>query len=94
MEIEERDFYKDIHKADDFPFCSSPEERDFLLPALPDSYRIHEVQVLLPNDPIGKIILLCRQRQDDGSWEVLVREYDVLSQRWIDRAGREYASEI
>jgi len=38
--------------------------------------------------------LLCRQRQDDGSWEVLVREYDVLSQRWIDRAGREYASEI
>jgi hypothetical protein len=87
VEIEEGDFYKDVQKDDYFSFCSYPDERDLLLPKLPESYRIHEAQVLLPDEPTGNLHLLCKQRKEDGSWEVLAREYDVLSKCWIDGSG-------
>ncbi|KAF4627657.1 hypothetical protein G7Y89_g10501 [Cudoniella acicularis] len=88
MEIEERDFYGDMQEADDFYFCSHPEERDFLLPVLPDLYRVRDVQVLLPDDPTGNIILSCKRRRgEDGGLEVLVMEYDVISQSWLGERG-------
>lgn len=91
MEIEERDFFKDIHMANDFHFSSAPEERDFLLPTLPDSHRIHEVQVLLPDDPLENIVLVCRQRQDENRWKVSMSEYYVLSDCWVDREEKRCA---
>jgi hypothetical protein len=51
MEIEERDFYKDVDTADDFRLSSSSGLRDLSLPTLPQSYRIHEVKVVLSNGP-------------------------------------------
>ncbi|KAN0112457.1 hypothetical protein V8E51_005408 [Hyaloscypha variabilis] len=85
MEIEEGSFYKDMHVDDDFEFSSPPGERDFLLPVLPDAYRVTEVQVLLPDDPQGKVVLSCRRRQDSGDLVVLMNEYDMVSQLWINR---------
>lgn len=90
MEMEERDFYDNIDPGDDFLIGNYPEEKDFLLPMLPDSYRIHDVQVLLPDDPGGNIMLLCKRKMQDGRWSVLANEFDVLSQTWLQISGGIY----
>jgi hypothetical protein len=41
------------------------------------------VRVLLPDGPLGKAVLLCRRKKDDGSWAGIVKEYDMPSQRWV-----------
>lgn len=91
MEIEEKDFYKDTDAADDFHFLSSPKTENLLLPALPESYRLHDVQIMLPDGLQGKITLRCKRRRYDGSWEDIVTECDLLSQRWRDQLGRHHA---
>ena len=84
MEIEERDFYKDVDTADDFPLSRSPCPQDLSLPTLPESYRIREVEVVLSGAPMDKILLFCKQKQGGIDCTVLVSEYNVHLQRWID----------
>ena len=84
MEIEERDFYKDVDTADNFPLPSSPRPRDLSLPTLPESYRIHEVAVVLSGAPVDKILLFCKQKQEGIDCRVLISEYNVHLQRWVD----------
>ena len=84
MEIEERDFYKDVDTADDFPLPSSPRPQDLSLPTLPESYRIREVEVVLSGAPMDKILLFCKQEQEGIDCRVLISEYNVHLQRWID----------
>ena len=84
IEIEERDFYKDVDTAGDFPLPSSPRPQDLSLPILPVSYRIREVEVLLSGAPMDKILLFCKQKQEGIDCRVLLSEYNVHSQRWID----------
>ncbi|TAQ85922.1 hypothetical protein B7494_g5751 [Chlorociboria aeruginascens] len=84
MRIEERDFYKDVNLDDDFPLYSTPEERDSVLPTLPESYRIHEIQVVLPDDSTGQLLLTCRRTPDNGLEKIPPREYDLPSQSWRD----------
>src|SRR5271163_238923 len=74
MEIEERDFYKDVDTADDFPLSSYPGSVDLSLPTLPDFHRIHEVKVVLSDDPLGNVLLFCRQNQRGGDLKFPVRE--------------------
>jgi hypothetical protein len=85
MEIEERDYYKDIDTADDFPLCSSSRPRDLSLPPLPESYRIHDVEVVLSGEPLDKVLLLCKQTQHGIDCKFRIGEYHVPSQRWVDR---------
>jgi hypothetical protein len=54
MEVEEKHFYRDLMADDGFEFCDPPEEKDFLLPVLPD-------------DPIGQIVLSYRRGPKDCS---------------------------
>ena len=82
MELEERDFYNHVSLADDFNLRSYPEKRDLSLTALPEEYRIQEVQVVLPDEATGKVTLLYKQRQDDGLWTVRKTEYDSICQSW------------
>jgi hypothetical protein len=90
MEMEERDFYRDVDTADDFLLSSSPGLWDLSLPTLPQSYRIHEVKVVLSDSPMDSVFLFCRQKQSSGDWKVLSKEYHVLSQCWTDgRTGEE-----
>jgi len=84
MEMEERDFYKNIATADDFPLSSSPGSEDLSLPILPQSYRLHEVKVELSDGPMENILLFYKQQQTNGDWKVLSKEYDIVSQCWID----------
>jgi hypothetical protein len=82
MEIEEGDFYKELSQDDDFPLFSTPEDCDLVLPALPDAYRLQEVEVILPESSAERVKLLCRRKQDDGSWDTLVNEYDLITKCW------------
>ncbi|KAE8447339.1 hypothetical protein EG329_010897 [Mollisiaceae sp. DMI_Dod_QoI] len=88
VEIEERDFYKDFVTEDDFALCSAPTEKDLLLPELPELNRLHEVQIMLPDNPMEKVVMTCKRRLKDGSCEVLVRECEVLPQARVMKPGR------
>lgn len=85
MEIEERDFYRDVDIDNEFPLSSSPTPRDLSLPLIPDSYRIHGLEVVLHGDPMESIFLFCKPNQEGRTRKVLISEYNVSSQCWIDR---------
>ena len=84
MKFEEGDLYKGTDPADNFPHSGRPVSQDQSLPGLPHSYRVQEVEVHLPDIPTDSVILICRQRQTNGSWKESRKEYDLISQRWID----------
>ena len=94
MSLEEGDLFTHmLHREDDAfdVFRSVPEEEDVRrLPALPEERRIREVEVVLPDDPAGKVTLLCRRYKEAGAgagaWEVLGKEFDVRSGRWREAA--------
>lgn len=77
MQIEEKDFYKDFQIDDEFSICESPRAEDMSLPALPEQCRVNEVQVMLPDDTMEKVKLICRRQGSDGNWEIISREFDV-----------------
>lgn len=84
MQMEERDFYKDVNTADDFSLLSSPRPQDLSLPPLPESYRIRDVEVVLSGDPMDRILLFCMQRHEGIDFRVLISVYSVHLQCWID----------
>lgn len=85
LEIEEGDFYTNFENADDFPLGSAPEDQDMMLPTLPVSRRLQNVQVVLPEGPAGILTLICTRKQLLGdTQETVVEEYDLVSQRWKD----------
>lgn len=84
MLIEEQDFYKDSPVGDDFPRGRVPRQDDLSLPILPDSHRLHDVQISLPDDPFGKALITCRRLKEDYSWDIAVKEYDLPTRTWAD----------
>lgn len=85
IKIEERDSYEDVGTADEFLLLGSPRPQDFLLPILPESYRICEIEADLSGAPMDKILLFCKQRKEGMNCRVLLSEYDVHLRRWIDK---------
>ncbi|KAI2627275.1 hypothetical protein GGS26DRAFT_561247 [Hypomontagnella submonticulosa] len=77
VRIEEGDFYKGFDVAATG------------LPTLPESYRLHDVEVELPEDYAGTVTLNCKRKSYDHNWEVITRKfvYDIETQCWIDKAG-------
>lgn len=84
MEVEENDFYSKFNTMDNFPINESPTFYDLSLPTLPDAYRMREVEVVLSGNPMEKILLFCKRQQDGVYVRVLVSEYDVGMQCWVD----------
>ena len=84
LEIEEGDYYRDIEISDDFHLFSPPRPQDLSLPPLPESHRIRDLEVVLSGEPMNKVLLLCKQRQDGLDCKARIEEYDVPSQRWMD----------
>jgi hypothetical protein len=84
MELEERDFYKDMEATDDFLLSSYPQPSDLSLSTLPESYRIRDVEVILSGEPVDTILLFCKQRRDGKDHKVRRGRYDVSLQHWID----------
>ncbi|KAH6991129.1 hypothetical protein BKA56DRAFT_610688 [Ilyonectria sp. MPI-CAGE-AT-0026] len=85
MEIEERDFYRGVDIDDEFPLSSCPTPRDLSLPLIPDSYRIHGLEVVLHGDPMESIFLFREPNQEGRTGKVLISEYNISSQCWVDR---------
>ena len=84
MVMEERDFYRDVATLDDFFLLSPPRVQDLSLPTLPESYRIRDVEVVMLGDPMDRILLFCKQKQEGKDCRVLISEYNMHLQRWID----------
>jgi hypothetical protein len=84
MEMEERDFYRDIETVDDFLLTSSPTLQDLSLPNLPLQYRMNQVKVVLPDGPLENVFVFCRQKLSSGDWKVSSKEYHALSECWTD----------
>jgi hypothetical protein len=76
IKLEEKEFYRDFQVNDAFGVYSIPSEEDLSLPALPESYRIHEVQMVPPDNSGGNAMLICKRPQGDGNWEVQ-RNFDA-----------------
>lgn len=89
MVAEELDFYEDIDTADGFPLLSSPRPEDLLLPTLPAAYRLREVEMILSDAPMDKILLFYSHRAlgEGENRRLLLSEYDVQLQCWIDGGG-------
>lgn len=82
MTIEERDFYGTLDTADDFISTSTPELQASSMPTLPQSYRVYEVDQILPNGPLGRIQLSYKQQQSAEEWRVITEEYYPMSRQW------------
>jgi hypothetical protein len=87
MRTEEQDFYRNIETEDDFDFLSIPNEKDLLLPVLPESNRLQDVQVTLPDESTGTLVLRMRRRLKSGCWDETVKEYELRSQHWEELAN-------
>ena len=84
MEIEERDFYNDVHNNDDFEDGSLPTAEDLLLPTVPDSYRLREVEVVFAENPFDKVSLFCRKNRDGRDCKMRIAELHLASGCWVD----------
>ncbi|PNH37857.1 hypothetical protein VD0004_g8942 [Verticillium dahliae] len=68
---------------EDFPLCSPPTLEELALPTPPGSHRLCSVEVLLPGEPLERILLGCRwawpSERREAMWE-----YSMATQRWAD----------
>ncbi|KAH8721747.1 hypothetical protein BGZ61DRAFT_571860 [Ilyonectria robusta] len=51
--------------------CSGP------VPLTPESFRIRDIEIELPNNPLGNIGLKYRKRRDSGGWEIIERQVPI-----------------
>ncbi|KAI1750610.1 hypothetical protein F4782DRAFT_508930 [Xylaria castorea] len=78
MEVEEGDYYKSFEMTGN----GSPESS---LPALPECYRLRDVEVVYSGEPFDKVLLFCRGKQTgDDKRQVCIGQYEVSSQSWVD----------
>ncbi|VUC32713.1 unnamed protein product [Clonostachys rosea] len=83
IELEERDFYDgSLGDLDNFPLLTCPREQDLLLPTVPESYRIHGIEMDLLGEPLDRVKLTCSQRQDGTDRTVFEEEYSMALQEW------------
>ncbi|KAI0106539.1 hypothetical protein F4776DRAFT_435516 [Hypoxylon sp. NC0597] len=100
VKIEEGDFYKGVSKDDEVSSSATPKDDEVsssatpkddgtLKETLPASYRLHDVQVELPEDYAGTAILRCKRKLDDHNEEVITREfvYDIGTHCWVGEDG-------
>jgi hypothetical protein len=84
MELEEGDFLANYDGLDDYALDSLPSDRDLSLPVLPESRRLHDIQVALPEGVDGTLTMACHRMLDDGGVENLTTVYDPVRMKWLD----------
>ncbi|KAI0099397.1 hypothetical protein F4814DRAFT_433106 [Daldinia grandis] len=72
INIEEGDFYANS---------------DAVKAVLPESHRIHDIEVQQPDGYEGTAILQCKRRFDDSNWETITIEfvYDMKTRCWVSK---------
>ncbi|KAI0466710.1 hypothetical protein F4859DRAFT_496425 [Xylaria cf. heliscus] len=89
LRIEEGDFYQDFEKDDKFNIVSIPAVEDVTLPPLPDHHRLYNIQVGLPEHPMGILTLEYEQRRGNGIGVVRRKRcYDLRVRRWTDAVNK------
>jgi hypothetical protein len=90
VEVEEVGFYgSEPMSADHFPLASYPREEDLLLPLIPVSNRVSDVEVILTGAPVYCIKMSCRKKQDGKYCGVLGYEYSLSRQSWNRKVDNE-----
>lgn len=72
MELEEKDYYAHVSTSDDFSLTSVPCGKDLGLPALPESYRIHEMNISFSTDPVHLVSLQFKLNNSYNTSTILV----------------------
>ncbi|KAI1394300.1 uncharacterized protein F4822DRAFT_387855 [Hypoxylon trugodes] len=85
VRIEEGDFYTDCDVANEAASVDDGSNADSKEPVLPESYRLHDVEVELPESYAGIATIKCKRRLDGDIWEVITRDfvYNVPTQSWV-----------
>lgn len=87
VELEEGDFYDNTGATsdeDEISLTQSPTPQDLLLPVLPIDHRIREAEVVLSGAPLDRILLYGRREREGVDCRVMLSEFDVQFQNWID----------
>jgi hypothetical protein len=85
MRIEEGDYYQSFEKDDNFSIVSTPTERDISLPPLPGDRRLYNIQIGLPEHPMGVLTLEFDRRRGEGNGtETSKTWYDLRTQKWAN----------
>ncbi|KAI8633594.1 hypothetical protein F5Y19DRAFT_246211 [Xylariaceae sp. FL1651] len=88
MRIEEGNYYQDLETDDSFNIFSLPTEQNVSLPPLPESHRLYNVQLGLPEHSMGLLSLKYEQIRENGHGaEAKTRCYDLQTQNWVDKIG-------
>lgn len=95
VKMEEADFYQDYEVAeraaaswnDAEEKTTTKKKNGAVEPALPESQRLHDVQVELPGDYAGTVTLKCRRRRGSSDWQAITRQYryDEQSRTWVEK---------
>ena len=80
MELEEMDFYKDVPLDDNFALDDELELSAIAMLTLPQSHRMQEVQIVLPDTPLEETHVACKRRRTEGNEEVTVHKFYVSLQ--------------
>lgn len=86
VEIEEGNFYRNIGK-DDFDELTAPTVEDLAAATLPDERRLRTLNIMLPDDRAGKLLLRTSRKEQSGMITCISKEYDLLSQLWGNVPG-------
>jgi hypothetical protein len=82
MEEEEQETCID----DDFSLDSIPTQEELQFPLVSELQRVHDVEVVLPDEPWTRVRFRCRRRRTDGSWEDIWKEHDPVAGSWLNMA--------
>ncbi|KAK5700096.1 hypothetical protein LTR97_006231 [Elasticomyces elasticus] len=84
MQMEDPKSYHRLHKDVDFAWEALPVAEECESGILEEGRIIHESQVILPDDPLGAVVVRCERRKTSGEWECVEITYDVVDERWND----------
>ncbi|KAI0885898.1 uncharacterized protein GGS22DRAFT_200036 [Annulohypoxylon maeteangense] len=89
VRIEEGSFYEGSSAVEQASFYGASNKLDVLQPTLPESHRMHDVKIELPEDYAGTVTLKCTRVLEDHSQEVITREfvYNESARRWVVKDG-------
>jgi hypothetical protein len=71
---------------DNFTLDSIPTQEELQFPTLSESQRVHDVEVVLLNEPWTRVRFRCRRRHTDGNWEDIYKEHNPATGSWFNIA--------
>ncbi|KAK3642090.1 hypothetical protein LTR56_010961 [Elasticomyces elasticus] len=84
MQMEDPKSYDRLHKDVNFAWEALPGAKECESGILEECKIIHELQVILPDDPLGAVVARCERRKTSGEWGCVEITYDVVDGRWKD----------